>query len=757
MITKTFKVQGMHCASCSTVITKKLSKLDGVDTVNVNFATEKAKIVFDTTKNTLESMNNEIGKLGYSLVSFEEDSLNMGRMNHGEYLSVSSTDTQERDMIEQKNKADFVTPLALFIFVVMMWDISARSFSFVPNFPIPMELFNVISMVLASVVMFWIGKPFIGGVSNFIRYRVANMDTLIGIGTLTAYLYSIVITLLPQVKILFSLPDYTYFDVVIVVIGFVAFGKYLEVRSKQKTGQAIEKLLGLQAKTAIVLRDGQEVEIPLTDVMIGDMIIVKTGSKIPVDGEIVEGASSIDESMITGESIPVDKVVGDSVIGATINKQGSFIFKATKIGKDTMLSQIISMVEEAQGSKAPIEALAHKISSIFVPVVLGIATISLFSWIFVGSYFIGSSIAISYGILSFVGVLVIACPCALGLATPTAIIVGVGKGAEHGILVKNAESLQMLSSVDTIVFDKTGTITKGIPEVTDVVVLDQVYSDTDILRFAGNVEKVSSHPLAEAVVKEMMSRSISFERVEGFESLDGVGVKGDVSGNRVYIHKPNNNHDNQKITSLQKEGKTVIIVEVNEREIGILALADTLKDDAKKSILSLQKKGLSVVMLTGDNHLAAQHIAKQAGIDIVIAEVLPHEKANKIQELQVQGKIVAMVGDGINDAPALVQAHVGIAMATGTDIAIESASITLLHGDIKKIAQAIELSRTTMRTVKQNLFWAFIYNVVGIPVAAGVLYPLWGIVLNPVFAGLAMAMSSVSVISNSLRIKAQAL
>lgn len=761
MITKTFTVNGMHCASCSAIITKKLSKLDGIDNVSVNFATEKASVNFDAEKVNLDVMNNEIAKLGYNLSSSHEmmdPNMKMEGMDHSEHLGLSvSKDTKEKELEEQKSKTQFVLPIALFIFVAMMWDISARTFSFIPNFPIPMELFNTISMLIATVVMFWIGKPFINGVVNFVKYRVANMDTLIGIGTLTAYIYSVVVTLFPQAKLLLSLPDYTYFDVVIVVIGFVAFGKYLEARSKQKTGEAIEKLLGLQAKTAIVIRDGKETEIPIHEVVIGDKIIVKPGSKIPVDGKIIEGNTSIDESMITGESIPTDKIVGDEVIGSTINKQGSFIFQATKVGSDTMLSQIIKMVEDAQGSKAPIEAMADKISSIFVPVVLGIAFASLLSWIFIGSYFIGQSVAISYGILSFVGVLVIACPCALGLATPTAIIVGVGKGAQHGILVKDAESLELLSKVNTIVFDKTGTITKGKPEVTDVIALSGEYDENEILKFAGSVEKLSGHPLADSIAKNLVDKNIPFEVVENFESLDGVGVKAKVLGKSVYIHKPEKGDTDERIKTLQQDGKTVVEVEIENQKVGLIALADTLKNEAKLAIENIHKKGIKVIMLTGDNHLAAQHIGKLAGIDVVISEVLPSEKAGKIKELQNEGRIVAMVGDGINDAPALVQANVGIAMATGTDIAIESAGITLLHGDIRKISQAIELSHATMRTVKQNLFWAFIYNIVGIPIASGMLYPIWGIILNPVFAGLAMALSSVSVVSNSLSLKAKKL
>jgi Cu2+-exporting ATPase/Cu+-exporting ATPase len=745
-----FNVQGMHCSSCSAIISKKISKLEGVHAIDVNFATEKAKIEFDESKVSVEKMNDEVRKLGYIL----HDTETMSGMDHSQHLGLSmSKEMKEKELAEQQGKTEFVLPIALFTFVLMMWDISARTLSFVPNFPIPMELFNIITMILATVVMFWIGKPFVSGVSKFIEYRVANMDTLIGIGTLTAYLYSTIIVLLPQVRDLLQAPEYTYFDVVIVVIGFVTFGKYLEARSKQKTGEAIEKLLGLQAKTALVVRDGKEVEIPVEEVVLGDSIIVKPGQKIPVDGTIIEGSTSIDESMITGEPIPVDKKVGDVVIGATINKQGSFIFEATKVGSNTVLSQIIKMVEDAQGSKAPIQALADRISAVFVPTVLFVALLTLVAWIVVGTPIIGQTLAVSYGILSFVGILVIACPCALGLATPTAIIVGVGKGAEYGILVKDAESLELLSKVDTVVLDKTGTITKGRPEVTDIVSLDSSYNEQELLTVVASVEKLSEHPLAQAIVKSATAKNISFLQATDFIALEGVGVKANLSDKKVYIHKPEKENSNEEIKTLQKEGKTVIVVEVNEKVIGFIALSDTLKKEAVEAVASLHKKGIKVIMLTGDNRLAAEYIAKQAHIDTVIAEVLPQEKASKIEALQKEGGIVAMVGDGINDAPALVQAHVGIAMATGTDVAIESAGITLLHGDIQKISQAIQLSKMTMRTVKQNLFWAFIYNIVGIPIAAGLLYPIWGIILNPVFAGLAMAFSSVSVVSNSLRLK----
>ena len=756
MTNKTLKIKGMHCASCATIITNKVSKLGGVDAVNVNFATEKANVSFDDTIVSVHQMNNEIEKLGYTFVD-ETSSHTME--DHSMHTGINeSKDEKLKELLTMKTKTQFVLPIALLVFILMMWDIGAKLFTSIPNLPLPMSIFNTISMVLASVVLFWIGQPFLQGVVKFAKYRVANMDTLIGIGTLVAYLYSISITLFPLMRVALKLPETTYFDVTIVVIGFVMLGKYLEARSKLRTGEAIEKLLGLQAKTALLWRNGVEVEVPVHEVQIGDIIIVKPGSKIPVDGVIVEGYSSIDESMITGEPIPVDKKTGDFVVGATINKQGNFKFKATKIGSDTVLAQIIKMVEDAQGSKAPIQAMADKISSVFVPIVLGIAVLTLLLWLTVGTSALGFSTALSYGILSFVGVLVIACPCALGLATPTAIIVGVGKGAEHGILIRNAEALEKLSHVDTVVLDKTGTITKGKPEVTDIISLDTTWAEADILRVSASVEKLSEHPLADAVVIRANEQKISLETVTNFQALEGVGVEGMIGNKHIAIHKPSKDVSiTGNIKELQEQGKTVVIIEVDKKQIGLIALSDTLKEESKEAVAKLHAKNIKVIMLTGDNYLAASYIAKLAGIDAVIAEVIPQEKAGKIKELQDSGAIVAMVGDGINDAPALVQADVGIAMGTGTDVAIESAGITLLGGDVSKIAQAIKLSKMTMRGIKQNLFWAFIFNVVGIPLAAGLFYPVFGWLLNPAFAGLAMAFSSVSVVSNSLRIKAQKL
>jgi len=752
MINKTLKIKGMHCASCAAIITNKVSKLSGVDSITVNFATEKALVSFNGDGVSIQQMNNEIEKLGYTFVDEKRSKVTE---NHTMQAGINESKAEKiKELLIMKTKTQFVFPISLLVFFLMMWEIGSKLFSSIPNLPLPMSLFNTISMVLSSVVLFWVGQPFLQGVVKFFKYRVANMDTLIGIGTLVAYLYSISITLFPLMRVALKLPETTYFDVTIVVIGFVVFGKYLETRSKLRTGEAIEKLLDLQAKTALVWRNNVEIEVPMNQVHVDDIIIVKPGSKIPVDGVIVEGYSSIDESMITGESIPVDKNIGDLVIGATLNKQGNFKFKATKIDSDTMLAQIIKMVEEAQGSKAPIQALADKISSVFVPIVLIIAVVVLILWLTVGTSALGFSTALTYGILSFVGVLVIACPCALGLATPTAIIVGVGKGATHGILIRNAQALEKLNHVNTIVLDKTGTITKGKPEVTDILSLDTTWTEADILRISASVEKLSEHPLADAVVLKANKQKIVLETVINFQALEGVGVEGMIGGKYIVIHKPSKDtFEEAKIKELQEQGKTVVIIEVDKKQVGLIALADTLKEKSREAVTKLHAKNIKVIMLTGDNYLTANYIAKLAGIDAVIAEVIPQEKAGKIKELQEAGAIVAMVGDGINDAPALVQADVGIAMGTGTDVAIESAGITLLGGDISKITQAIKLSNLTMRGIKQNLFWAFIFNIVGIPLAAGLFYPLFGWLLNPAFAGVAMAFSSVSVVANSLRLK----
>jgi Cu2+-exporting ATPase/Cu+-exporting ATPase len=752
MTTQILKVKGMHCASCASIITKKLSAMPHVKSVSVNYGNEKAKIDYDDAHTSIDSMNDEISKLGYSFVSEN----NQAKSGHDHALMKAD------ELDELRNKTSFIIPVTITVFALMMWDILARTTAWMPNLPIPMALFNTISMVVATVALFWVGKPYLLGVTRFIRHRVANMDTLIGLGTLVAYTYSTLITLLPSLGTLLRVPEYTYFDVTIVVIGFITLGKYLEARSKKKTGDAIEKLLNLQAKTALVIRNGKEVEVKIDEVVHGDRIIIKPGSKIPVDGLVLEGSSFVDESMVTGEPIAVEKKIGDSVVAGTINTSGSFIFEAKKVGKETLLSQIIKMVEDAQGSKAPIEALADKISGIFVPIVLIIAFVSLIIWLTIGSQFIGFSQSMSLGILSFVSILVIACPCALGLATPTAIIVGVGKGARNGILIKDAASLEHLHKVDTVVVDKTGTITIGKPTVVNIHNKSKL-SDDDFIRIIATLESKSEHPIAHAVTQYAQSKNISLSNTSSFSIIQGKGLKGIVDGTEYFIGNAQLmgelkiSFDRNQLEQYTSEGKTPVLISTEDNFLGFVMVADEVKKESKDAVASLHKLGIKVVMLTGDDEKAAKYIASQVGIDEVIAHVLPQDKMDKIKALQAQGKIVAMAGDGVNDAPALAQANVGIAMGTGTDVAIESAGITLLHGDISKLVKAIKLSKITMRGIKQNLFWAFIYNIVGIPLAAGLFYPIFGWLLNPIFAGFAMAMSSVSVVSNSLRIKAKKL
>lgn len=747
MVTQIFPIEGMHCASCAAIITKTVKKIPGVKEADVNFATEEAKIEFDDKTVGIEKINSALEKLGYKLK-------NDNQTNHaGHTEDHMHHDEKKQNLKKKAREVAFSLPIAATIFAIMIYDLITNIFPTLPGLPIPMDLFNTIGLILSSIFIFWIGKPFLLGLLNFIRHAQANMDTLIGMGTLAAYLYSALITLFPTIKNYLQTGDATYFDVVIVVIGFITLGKYLELRSKIKTGAAIEKLLGLQAKSALVWRNNQELEIPLEQVIVGDIVIIKPGAKIPVDGKIIEGETTIDESMVSGESMPIDKKIGDFVIGSTINKQGYIKFQTTKIGNDTVLAQIIKMVRSAQGSKAPIQSLADKISGIFVPIVLGIAVLSLIIWLIVGSQYLGFQTAFSYGLMCFVGVLVIACPCALGLATPTAIIVGVGKGAENGILIKDAENLEKLSKVNTIVMDKTGTITTGKPAVTDIKTLG--YEEDKLIELAASLEAKSEHPLAEAIVNYAKEKNILLLTTTDFHASSGQGIEGGVENKKIVIRKPTNEEtkEHSEISLWQSQGKTVVIIIIEEKLSGIIGIADTIKPDSKKIIEKLKKQKIKVIMLTGDNRTAAEYIAKEAGIDMVIAEVLPEEKATKIKELQLQGNVVAMAGDGINDAPALAQADVGIAMGNGTDVAIETAGITLLHGDIKKISTAIALSRLTLRTVKQNLFWAFIYNLVGIPLATGALFPFFGVLLNPIFAGAAMALSSVSVVTNSLRIK----
>jgi len=637
-----------------------------------------------------------------------------------------------------------------------------------------------VQLLLATPVQFWAGLGFYQATIPALKHRTANMDTLVATGTTVAYGYSAFVTVFPQIPKAIGVEPFPYFDVATIIIGLILLGRYFEAKVKAGTSEAIKKLIGLQAKTARVLRQAQdklsEIDIPIDQVEIGNIIRVRPGEKIPVDGVITDGESSIDESMVTGESIPVDKTKGDTVVGATMNKSGTFIFKATKVGQETMLAQIIKLVQEAQGSKAPIQRMVDIISSYFVPIVIILAFLTFGIW-----YIFGPQPALLFALLNTVAVLIIACPCAMGLATPTAIMVGTGIGAEHGILIKDAESLEIAHKINTIIFDKTGTLTKGKPEVTDIIPIQnsKFKSKDDVLKIAASIEKGSEHSLAEAIVKEAEKKGLVLSKAEAFKATAGHGVSGILKiknpasqrgeqkskillGNRKLIEKENINYNSivQTIELLENEGKTVMVLAVDKKLVGLIAVADTVKDYAKEAIEQLNNLAIGTIMITGDNARTAQAIAKQVGIKKVYAEVLPQEKEKilkSIRQAQDQndnaGGKVAMVGDGINDAPALAAADIGIAMGTGTDVAIEAADITLINKDLRSVAQAIKLSKKTMRTIKLNLFWAFGYNIILIPVAMGILYPFFHILLNPIFASIAMATSSISVVANSLLLK----
>lgn len=762
---KTFPVKGMHCASCASIIKRTIEKLDGVESCIVNYGTEKTTVSYDPQKVSVSRMNSEIDKLGYSLMDSGMDMNMHHSMHEGHDMMMPLSSDQAvkqhklKDLGKLKRHVQTILPMVAVSIFVMAWEIGAEPLQLWPTMPeMIMEFFHHLLPIFATYSLLVVGVPYLRGMVRFFKHRVADMDSLVGIGTSVAFLYSFIVTAFEKTLAPFINAEQTYYDVVIVVIGFITLGKFLEARSKLQTGEAIEKLLQLQVKKAFVLRHGKEIELPIEEVIVGDIVIVKPGQKVPVDGIITEGKSSIDESMITGESMPVDKGPGESVIGATINKQGSLQIKATKVGNDTMLAQIITMVEEAQGSKAPIERLVDQISAVFVPTVFITAIVVLALWMLVGAQFMPFSQAFTLGILSFVGILVIACPCAMGLATPTAVIVGVGKAAQQGILVKNAESLEKASSVNLVVLDKTGTLTKGTPEVTDILPTG-THTRREVLQTLVSLEQLSEHPLAHAVVEKAREEKITLHKVKDFTTIEGKGLAGIIASTKYFVGNVKLAHDLKLqvdegvINTLALAGKTPVILLTSKTVLAYIGIADTVKDDAKAAISQLHKQGMRVVMITGDNQKTAEHIAQQVNIDQVIAEVLPADKANAVRKLQKEGYIVAMVGDGINDAPALASSDVGIAMGTGTDIAIESAGITLLGGHISKLPKAFHLARITMRIIKQNLFWAFFYNVISIPIAAGVLYPFFGILLNPAIAGAAMGFSSVSVVLNSLRLK----
>jgi Cu+-exporting ATPase len=753
----TTHVSGMHCASCVARIEKTIGKQRGVQAVSVNFATEEARITLDASQTDVGTLSKAIEPMGYQLHAKEH----VVAEAHGEGHDHASA--SEADVSALKKKIFISMPLVVFAAVVMGWDILAK-YGIVPEMSETLyEFFHHLLPIFATYMLFAVGTPYLRGLWMFFRRGVADMDTLVGLGTMTAFLYSFTLAAFEVPLAPYLDVSATYYDVTIVVIGLITLGKYFEARAKQKTGSAIKKLMGLQVKTAVVLRNGKEETLSIDQVQKGDLVLIKPGMKIPVDGIIAEGTSFLDEAMLTGEPLPVEKKEGDKVSAGTMNTTGAFSMLATGVGSETLLARIIALVAEAQGSKAPIQRLADKISSVFVPAVLVIAVLALMAWLAIGGQYLPFSQAVSFGLASFVAVLVIACPCALGLATPTAIIVGVGKGAKEGILIKDAATLEKLHKVDTVVVDKTGTITKGKPELVGIENVSKDLSDEEIVSILASLESKSEHPIAHAITEYAKEKEIKLQSVQNFDSIKGKGLKGAVgkneyfAGNTKLVADLKLSLSSKMIEKETAQGKTPVILATKEEVVAVVFVADAIKPEAVQAVRDLHALGIKVIMLTGDMANTAKAIAQQVGIDDVVAEVLPDDKLNKIKELQEQGHLVAMAGDGVNDAPALAQADVGIAMGTGTDVAIETAGITLLHGDISKLVKAIRLSKITMTGIKQNLFWAFIYNIVGIPLAAGLLFPFFGWLLNPVFAGLAMAFSSVSVVGNSLRLKTKKL
>ena len=732
-------ISGMTCASCSNAVQRVIGKLDGVQEVNVNLATEKAKVVYDSSKVRLSEIKSAVAKAGYQA------------------LDIVSEEQEDRDAErrEKQLKALWRRFITAIVFTIPLMYVSMGHMA---GLPLPSVVspdknplnFGLLQLLLVIPSLIAGYKFYTVGFSRLFRGH-PNMDSLIAIGTSAAVLYGIYAIY----QIWNGHVEYVhdlYVESAGTIIALILLGKYLEAVAKGKTSEAIKKLMGLAPKTATVIQDGREIILPIDEVEPGDIILVKPGEKIPVDGVVVEGRTSVDESMLTGESIPVEKHVGSKVVGASINKNGTIQFRAEKVGKDTVLAQIIRLVEEAQGSKAPIAKMVDIISGYFVPIVIAIAITAGLAW-----YLSGQSAAFSLTI--FTSVLVIACPCALGLATPTAIMVGTGKGAEHGVLIKGGEALETAHKIKTIVFDKTGTLTEGKPVVTDIITAEGA-DETELLRLSASAEKGSEHPLGEAIIKKAEERNLELLQPENFEALPGRGIRVSIQGRNMLLgNKKLMDEKGVRITlqdksdRLAEEGKTPMFIAIDGELAGIIAVADVLKASSRHAIDVLHKMGIEVVMITGDNKRTAQAIARQAGIDRVLAEVLPQDKADAVRELQEEGRKVAMVGDGINDAPALAQADIGIAIGSGTDVAMESADIVLMRSDLMDVPTAIQLSKQTIRNIKQNLFWAFAYNTAGIPIAAGFLYLFGGPLLNPMIAAAAMAFSSVSVLTNALRLK----
>ncbi|WP_017655386.1 heavy metal translocating P-type ATPase [Fortiea contorta] len=741
----TLKLRGMSCASCASSIEDAINSVTGVDECIVNFGAEQATVKYDPRRTDLEAIQEAVDAAGYSAYPLQEQNLMAGEDDAEKKHRLR----ESRDLMRKVTVGGIISTVLVIGSLPMMTGLHLPF--------IPVWLHNPwVQLILTTPVQFWCGYSFYINGWKALKRHAATMDTLIALGTSAAYFYSLFPTLFPSFFINQGLTPDVYYETAAVVITLILLGRLFENRAKGQTSEAIRKLIGLQAKTARLIRNGREVDVPIEEVIIGDVILVRPGEKIPVDGEVIEGASTIDEGMVTGESVPVKKQPGDEVIGATINKTGSFKFRATRVGSDTVLAQIVQLVQQAQGSKAPIQRLADQVTGWFVPAVIAIALLTFIIWFnFTGN--------VTLALITTVGVLIIACPCALGLATPTSVMVGTGKGAENGILIKGAESLEVAHKIQTIVLDKTGTITQGKPTVTDFVTVNGTANGNEmsLVQLTASVERNSEHPLAEAVVRYAQSQEVALADVREFEAITGSGVQGIVSAHLVQIGTQRwmseldidtqaLQHDKERLEYL---GKTAIWIAVDGQIQGLMGISDAIKPTSIQAIRALQKLGLEVVMLTGDNRRTAETIAREVGIKRVLAEVRPDQKAATVQKLQLEGKIVAMVGDGINDAPALAQADVGMAIGTGTDVAIAASDITLISGDLRSIVTAIQLSRATIRNIRQNLFFAFIYNVAGIPIAAGILFPIFGWLLNPIIAGAAMAFSSVSVVTNALRLR----